>query len=46
MNKKILVIMDPIESINIQKDTTYQLMLSAAKLNIIFGFIFFNKLTI
>ena len=33
MNKKILIIMDPIESINIQKDTTYQLMLSAAKLN-------------
>jgi len=29
MNKKVLVIMDPIESINIEKDTTYQLMLSA-----------------
>ena len=29
MNKKILIIMDPIESINIKKDTTYQLMLSA-----------------
>ncbi len=29
MSKKILVIMDPIESINIKKDTTYQLMLSA-----------------
>jgi len=29
MNKKVLVIMDPIESINVEKDTTYQLMLSA-----------------
>ena len=29
MSKKVLVIMDPIESINIEKDTTYQLMLSA-----------------
>ena len=29
MSKKILIIMDPIESINIKKDTTYQLMLSA-----------------
>ena len=33
MTKKILVIMDPIESINIKKDTTFQLMLSAMKLN-------------
>ena len=32
MSKKILVIMDPIESININKDTTYQLMLSAQDL--------------
>jgi len=29
MSKKILVIMDPIESINVNKDTTYQLMLAA-----------------
>ena len=29
MSKKVLVIMDPIESINVEKDTTYQLMLSA-----------------
>ena len=29
MSKKILIIMDPIESINIEKDTTYQLMQSA-----------------
>jgi len=29
MSKKVLVIMDPIESINVKKDTTYQLMLSA-----------------
>ena len=29
MSKKILIIMDPIESINIEKDTTYQLMKSA-----------------
>ncbi len=28
-NKKVLVIMDPIESIDISKDTTYQLMCSA-----------------
>ena len=29
MSKKILIIMDPIESINIEKDTTYQLMQAA-----------------
>ncbi|MDB2461369.1 glutathione synthase [Gammaproteobacteria bacterium] len=29
MSKKVLIIMDPIESINVEKDTTYQLMLSA-----------------
>ena len=29
MSKKVLIIMDPIESINIKKDTTYQLILSA-----------------
>ena len=29
MTKKVLIIMDPIESINIKKDTTYQLILSA-----------------
>jgi glutathione synthase len=28
-DKKVLIIMDPIESINIKKDTTYQLILSA-----------------
>ena len=32
MNKKVLVIMDPIESIDIKKDTSYQLMLSAQKI--------------
>ena len=29
MIEKVLIIMDPIESINIKKDTTYQLILSA-----------------
>ena len=29
MSKKVLIIMDPIESIDIKKDTTYQLILSA-----------------
>ena len=29
MSKKVLIIMDPIESIDINKDTTYQLILSA-----------------
>jgi len=46
MNKKILVIMDPIESINIQKDTTYQLMLSAAKLNYELYYLIPNSLAI
>ena len=32
MSKKILVIMDPIDSINVDKDSTYQLMLSAQDL--------------
>ena len=29
MTKKVLIIMDPLESINIKKDTTYQLIISA-----------------
>ena len=33
MSKNILMIMDPIESININKDTTWQLMLSAQNLD-------------
>ena len=32
MNKKILIIMDPIETINIKKDTTYQLIVSAQEI--------------
>lgn len=32
MNKKVLVIMDPIESINVQRDTTYLLMLAAQEI--------------
>ena len=46
MNKKILIIMDPIESINIKKDTTYQLMLSAAKLNYELYYLIPNSLAI
>ncbi len=32
MNKKVLIIMNPLESINLKKDTTYQLMLAAKKI--------------
>tara|TARA_Y100000768_G_scaffold53683_1_gene35382 strand:+ start:1297 stop:2232 length:936 start_codon:yes stop_codon:yes gene_type:complete len=46
MTKKILIIMDPIESINVKKDTTYQLMLSASKLKYKLYYLFPGTLAI